>query len=83
MKRNIRPTNLYLKFLRKILRKCLIQETLLTESKIWRRRGTQEKNLLIKLKLHIPIGGIETFDQNKITNGFNKVFPEIGPKLSS
>ena len=29
------------------------------------------------------IDGIETFDQNKIPNGFNKYFTEIGPKLSS
>ena len=27
------------------------------------------------------IDGIETFDQNKIANGFNKHFTEIGPKL--
>ena len=29
------------------------------------------------------IDGIETFDQNKIANGFNKYFTEIGPKLAS
>ena len=29
------------------------------------------------------IGGIETFDQNKIANGFNKYVTEIGPKLAS
>ena len=29
------------------------------------------------------IDGIKTFDQNKITNGFNKYFTEIGPKLAS
>ena len=29
------------------------------------------------------IDGIETFDQNKIANGFNKHFTEIGPKLVS
>ena len=29
------------------------------------------------------IDRIETFDQNKITNGFNKYFTEIGPKLAS
>ena len=29
------------------------------------------------------IYGIETFDQNKIANGFNKFFTEIGPKLAS
>ena len=27
--------------------------------------------------------GIETFDQNKIANGFDKYFTEIGPKLAS
>ena len=29
------------------------------------------------------IDGIETFDQNKIANGSNKYFTEIGPKLAS
>ena len=29
------------------------------------------------------IDRIETFDQNKIANGFNKYFNEIGPKLAS
>ena len=29
------------------------------------------------------IGGIETLNQNRIANRFNKIFPEIGPKLSS
>ena len=29
------------------------------------------------------IVGIETFDQNKILNGFNNFFTEIGPKLAS
>ena len=29
------------------------------------------------------IDGIETFDQNKIANGFSKYFTEIGPKLAS
>ena len=29
------------------------------------------------------IDGIETFDQNKIANGFNKNFTEIGPELVS
>ena len=29
------------------------------------------------------IDGIETFDQNKIANGFNKSFTEIEPKLAS
>ena len=29
------------------------------------------------------INGIETFDQNKIANGFNKFFTEIGPKLAN
>ena len=29
------------------------------------------------------INGIETFDQNKIANRFNKYFTEIGPKLAS
>ena len=29
------------------------------------------------------IDGIETFDQNKIANGFNTFFAEIGPKLAS
>ena len=29
------------------------------------------------------IVGIETFDQNKIVNGFNNFFTEIGPKLAS
>ena len=29
------------------------------------------------------IDGIETFDQNKIANGFNKYFTEIGPTLTS
>ena len=29
------------------------------------------------------IDGIETFDQNKIANGFIKYFTEIGPKLAS
>ena len=29
------------------------------------------------------IDGIETFDQNKIANGFNKYFTEIAPKLAS
>ena len=29
------------------------------------------------------IDGIETFDQNKIANDFNKYFTEIGPKLAS
>ena len=27
--------------------------------------------------------GIETFDQNKIANSFDKYFTEIGPKLAS
>lgn len=27
--------------------------------------------------------GIETFDQNKIANGINDFFTEIGPKLTS
>ena len=31
----------------------------------------------------MAIDGIETFDQNKIANGFNKYFTEIGPKLAS
>ena len=39
------------------------------------------------IKNEIPkrtvIDGIETFDQNKIANGFNKYFTEIGPKLAS
>ena len=29
------------------------------------------------------IDGIETFDQNKIANGFKRYFTEIGPKLAS
>ena len=29
------------------------------------------------------IYGIETVDQEKIANGFNKYFTEIGPKLAS
>ena len=29
------------------------------------------------------IDGIETFNQNKIANGFNKFFTEIAPKLAS
>ena len=29
------------------------------------------------------VDGIETFDQNKIANGLNKYFTEIGPKLAS
>ena len=29
------------------------------------------------------IDGIETFDQNKFANGFNKNFTEIWPKLAS
>ena len=29
------------------------------------------------------IDGIETFDQNKIANGFNKYFTKIGPKLAA
>ena len=29
------------------------------------------------------IDGIETFDQNKIANGFNKYFTKIGPKFPS
>ena len=29
------------------------------------------------------IYGIETFDQDKIANGFNKYFTEIGLKLAS
>ena len=29
------------------------------------------------------IEGIETFDEEKIANGFNKYFIEIGPKIAS
>ena len=29
------------------------------------------------------IDGIETFDQNKIANGFNKYFTEIRPRLAT
>ena len=29
------------------------------------------------------IDGIETFDEEKIANGFNKYFIEIGPKIAS
>ena len=38
------------------------------------------KNYILK---RMVIDGIETFDQNKIANGFNKYFTEIGPKLAS
>ena len=38
------------------------------------------KNDILK---RMVIDGIETFDQNKIANGFNKYFTEIGPKLAS
>ena len=38
------------------------------------------KNDILK---RMVIDGIETFDRNKIANGFNKYFTEIGPKLAS
>ena len=38
------------------------------------------KNGILKRMVRV---GIETFDPNKIANGFNKFFTEIGPKLAS
>ena len=38
------------------------------------------KNDILK---RMVIDGIETFDRNKIANGFNKYVTEIGPKLAS
>ena len=35
------------------------------------------------IRKRMVIDGIETFDQNKIANGFNKYFTKIGPKLPS
>ena len=37
------------------------------------------KNDILK---RMVIDGIETFDRNKIDNGFNKYFTEIGSKLA-
>ena len=38
------------------------------------------KNGILKRMVRV---GIETFDPNKIANGFNKFFTEIGPTLAS
>ena len=46
-KRNERPSNLYLKSLKKSF---ITWKNLITVSKIWRKLGAQKKKLLLKLK---------------------------------
>ena len=90
LKRNIRPNNLYLKFLKKNLKNCISQESLIAMSKIWKKTWDSIEEVIGKTKAFknsIPKGmvidGIGTFDPNKIANGFNKFFTEIGSKLAS
>ena len=59
-----------------------MKRTLDTIKQIIGKNG-KTKNFKNDTQKRMVIDGLETFDQNKVANGFNKYFTEIGPKLLS
>ena len=51
--------------------------------KTWDTMKQTKKSIYHSFPKRMIIDGIDVFDQNKITDGFNKFLVEIGPKLAS
>ena len=77
-------------FLKKCQTNFTTRESLIAVSKIFKKTWDTVKEVIGKTKTlkndipkRITLDGIETFDQNKINNEFNKCFTEIRSKLAS